>query len=208
MVRKFVKVAALRNAIGRLVETRIHPTFPGYLGVLRTAAAEGTISGLKWDYWEFHKTFFFVPGGTAKNPYYRPMWDENTTRHQCWLNKNLAGSYAAKSNPSSPFRSVVSITGFRKQARYSLVKDHWKKAHTHLAFSKKLSAVDVAAFLYRDFCIEKKKGPVTVADLVSIFRYEFGMTDEVRDTGNAEFAHLFTDDGSTADIDAWLEEAP
>lgn len=204
-MRAWTKVEAVRKAITTLSAARIHPTFSGYLGLLRTAALQRTMTGLQWDYKEFFETFLRVTGGPPDRPYLRPFWDEDSTEQKMWYQENVAGTYSPSTAPRIvAFSAVVGVTGKGRAGRYSLKARHWEQARTHLTNSNRVPVVPLAVFLFRDFSFE---GPeVKMSDVVSVFRSEFGFTDKHSPDWNTAYQHLFSDNSETLKTGDWLEQ--
>ncbi len=201
-----VRPEVVNEAVGELIRARIHEHFPGYLCMVRTAASEGTTQDLKPNFLEFFDTFFKVPNAPSGRPYLRPF-NRAGSGLQAWNQPNVAGSYAASSTrPNRPFESVVEISGERGAARYSLRDNHPELALQHLALGRRVPAVPLAIYLYRDFGLRTEEDP-SAEHLVQIFRYEFGYQGDDGSISE-DFETLYSDEsdvGSTSDM---FEEAP
>lgn len=201
-----VRPEIVNESVAELIRAGIHEHLAGYLCVLRTAARDGASEGLRPNFKEFFDTFFAVPNAPSGLPYLRPF-TKTGSGISAWNQPNVAGSYAGSSvRENAPFRRVVEITGAGSQTRYSLRPNHSTLALEHLALGKPIPVVPLAVYLYRDYGIEVE-GEASVADVVSVFLYEFGYEDEAG-LSSPDFATLFTDEsdvGSTAEM---FEGAP
>jgi hypothetical protein len=201
-----VRPEIVNESVAELIRARIHEHFAGYLCVLRTAARDAATEGLRPNFKEFFDTFFAVPNAPGGLPYLRPF-TKTGSGMSAWNQPNVAGSYAGSSvRENAPFRRVVDITGSGNETRYSLRPNHSAMAFEHLALGRQVPVVPLAVYLYRDYGIEID-GEANVAEVVSVFLYEFGYQDESGRL-SADFATLFTDEsdvGSTAEM---FEEAP
>jgi len=120
-------------------------------------------------------------------PYIKLFTEHSPSNKNLWLNQNVAGSYAPSSlRPEQPFRQVVNIEG----RKYSLPYDHAKRAFQHLLFSMPVSAISLAIVLYRDFGIAEDAR--SSQDLVDIFAFEFGYTDQPGGELNEDFHMLYS----------------
>jgi hypothetical protein len=180
----------------------VHRTFPGYLAIKWRAAQEGASHDLRPNIKEFFDVFLKVPGGPAGKPYVVPFCEEAASEDNLWLNRNVAGSYAQSSlrRDVSPLLRVVSVSGSRRETRYSLQHKHWELARTHLAQEGRIPVVPLAALLFRDYGFEPAQP--SLSDIVRIFRDTFGYATAPSD---AEFSHLFSDDSSSRSASNWFE---
>lgn len=183
-----------------LRERKIHPHFSGYLALKRAAARDGGTADLRLNFKEFFETFLKVPGGPAKRPYLKPFPSDE----RLWFNSNVAGSFAPSSvRNKSPLARIVEVSGDGRNARYSLVDQHWRLARSLLVSDGRVPAFSLAAFLYRDYAILSEE-PST-ADVVQVFREEFGYTDSW-ETGEEEYRYLYSEDEDVfANVD-WFED--
>ncbi len=187
---------AVAESFWRLRERNIHPNFAGYLCLKRTAARDGTVTGLRPNFKEFFETFLRVPGGPEDRPYLKPFPSDA----KLWFNENVAGSFAPRSlRPASPLRQIIDIDEDR---RYSLVDGHWELARALLASDNRIPALPLAVFLYRDYALLGDDPP---ADIVRVFKEEFGYTDSL-ESGEEEYQHLYHEDGDVAASTDWFEE--
>ena len=189
------------ECVAELLAAKIHPHFAGYLCLLRTAARDGTLAGLPNEFADFFDTFLRVPNGSDELPYLRPFWHQGSDV-KAWTNKNVAGTYAPASiRPGMPFSEVVEVQGTGRAATYSLREGHAGLALGHLAFGQLVPVVPLAAFLYRDYAFDLVGEP-SVASVVKVFRFEFGLEDSDGQISD-DFGTLFVDEsgaGSTADL--------
>jgi hypothetical protein len=132
--------------------------------------------------WEELGTYLRVPGGPAGKPYYRPLWNgKGLDPGRYWLNPNLAGSYSPSSLRNVPMR-VVSTAG----SHFSLLPEHARLAREHLLYGEPISAIALAAYLYRNFGLSSSN-PLEPADLAEVLRQDFHYLPE-----DDEFAVLFS----------------
>lgn len=184
---------AVRWSLDALKEASVHPFFLAYLHLRKQAAEQGTTADLTPN-WDELGTYLRVPGGPPNKPYYRPFWNgKETDPGRYWLNPNLAGSYAPSSLRIVP-REIVDIIG----GHFSLKPDHAQLARKNLLYDQPISAIAMAAFLYRDFGFAAT-GSLDPNDLEDELRADFhySLHDE-------EFDLLFSDVIPTS-VDRWFE---
>lgn len=167
--------------VQELQRHRLHPFLPAYLILRRQAAREGSLTDLR-PRWEELEVFFRVEGGPPGKPYFRPFWHLARDAGQEWLNPNLAGSYAPSSLRTVPL-SVVTTSG----SLFSLKPRHWELARDALTYSKRIPAIALCLFLYRDFGFISDAGEPAPEALVALFRDDFGYGGD----DDAEFHHLY-----------------
>ena len=196
----------VESSLEHLLRQKIHPHFAGYLCLKRTAARDGRTTALKPDFAEFFETFLRVPNGDVRRPYVRPFWDEEKSEVKAWYQRNIAGSYsAASARRIQPFMKVVDIKGAKRGATYSLRRGHAGLALRFLAFGRPVPVVALSAFLYRDYAVEPAEATIGTADVVKVFRDEFGYATE---KGSLEFQKLYQDDSGGGDSRDLFEESP
>lgn len=162
-------------------------SFAGYLYLQKLSCELGRLEDLKPEFLPYFKKFFLVKDHPLGTPYIKLFTERPPTNKNLWLNQNIAGSYAPSSlRPDQPFRQVVNILG----KKYSLPYDHAKRAFEHLLFSKPVSAIDLAIVLYRDFAMTENA--TSSQDLIEIFAYEFGYTNQPGDGPNEDFQKLYS----------------
>lgn len=196
-----------RESLTRLREARIHPNFVAYLCLKRASVVFERSHDLPLDARDFHRTFLTVPDADPEYPYVRPFSDVAPSAANAWLNPNVAGSFA-RSSFRSTFFKVVDVEGEGRDTRYSLKPNHWVLARTYLARDRRVSVVDLAVFLYRDYALTSDS--VQVFDWVRVFRDEFGYPLPP-DPGHSdeEFDHLYlVDDDLTKRSIPWFEAMP
>ena len=148
----------------------------------------------------FFQTFFLVGNHPLGAPYIKPFTEQKASNKSLWLNENVAGSYAPSSlRPDQPFRQVVSI----QEKKYSLPPDHAQRAFEHLLYSIPVQVADLAVVLYRDFGLLGDS--FTINDLINVFSYEFGYSDESGDEPNQDFHGLFSRQSAESWKGDWLE---
>ncbi len=185
-----VRAEAVAESLRRLKEQKVHRTFAGYLSLKRAATAYGSTDNLESRaFKDFFEAFLRVSDATEQKPYFVPFSDSATSDANRWFNRNVAGSYAPSSlRPVSPFRRVVRIEGLR----YSLADRHWESALQHLALGTRVPVLPLSTFLYRDYTFLGEEP--TAADLLSVFREEFGYTIASFETADEEYHHLYYED--------------
>ena len=180
-----------RSSIDVLLAAKIHPSFVGYLCILKTAAYEGRTTDLQPDFKDFFDTYFAVSGGPPRKPYLRPFWNENSTQKKMWNQPNVAGSFSPQSaRRILPFMTAVSISGSGTSGRYSLKPRHWEHAKSNLTDGMRVFTVPLTLFLYRDYAFEMDR-EAGLQPLIETFRQEFGFTDANDPTWNVSYSHLF-----------------
>jgi hypothetical protein len=198
---KVIRKRIVTNSLARLREQKTHTLFAGYLCLQQRAVQLGRLDNLQPDFLAFFKKFFLVGNHPLGAPYIKPFTQHKPSSQNLWLNENVAGSYAPASlRPDQPFRKVVWIEG----RKYSLPPDHAERALQYLLYNKRIQVGDLATFLYRNFGFYD---PFTIHDLVDVFTYEFGYSNEPGGTTNAPFRKLYSlNTAKTWDAD-WLDEA-
>ena len=74
----------------------------------------------------------------------------------------------------------------------------------HLLYGIRVEVADLAVFLYRDFGLEGDS--LTIEDLIDVFAYEFGYTNEPGEKPNEDFRKLFVFERSKTWEENWTEE--
>ena len=198
---KVIRKRIVANSLARLREQKTHTLFAGYLYLQQRATQLGRLDDLQPDFLSFFKKFFFVGNHPLGAPYIKPFTEQKPSSKNLWLNENVAGSYAPSSlRPNQPFRKVVLIEG----KKYSLPLDHAERAHQHLLFYERIQVADLATFLYRDFGF---RDPFTIQDLIDVFAYEFGYSNDSGGRVNSHFGKLYSLDITATWDDDWLDEA-
>jgi hypothetical protein len=188
------------QCLSRLRKQRTHTLFPGYLYLQQRASQLGRLGDLQPDFLAFFKQFFLVGHHPLGAPYIKPFTEQRASTKNLWLNENVAGSYAPSSlRPGQPFRQVVTIQG----KKYSLPPDHARRAFQHLLYAKPVQVADLAVVLYRDFGLVGDS--LRIEDLIDIFTYEFGYSDEPDGRPNEAFGTLFSLETANAWEEDWLE---
>lgn len=194
-----VRPELVAKSFRTLREHNAHPHFAGYLALKRTAARDGGTEDLRPNFKEFFDTFMQVHGGPADRPYLKPFPSDE----RLWFNPNVAGSFAPSSvRNKSPLDRIVDVNGNGRNARYSLVDQHWRLARSLLVSDNRVPALSLAVFLYRDYAILSDE-PST-ADVISVFREEFGYA-ESRGTGEEEYRYLYSEDEDVLAAVDWFE---
>jgi hypothetical protein len=186
------------QALFRLRNQKIHPLFAGYLYLQQRSGELGRLDNLQPEFLSFYKKFFSVSDHPLGTPYIKPFTEQKPSNQNLWLNVNVAGSYAPSSlRPDQPFRQVVDIQG----KIYSLPDDHAIRALQHLLYSQSVQIIDLAIFFYRDYGFINDK--MTAEELMQVFMYEFGYSDEFNKPQNnaSEILFLFDlDEIPTSDL--------
>lgn len=198
LIRKEVVARSLR----RLREAKTHTNFAGYLYLQHRSARLERLDDLQPDFPEYFRFFYEVPDHPPAKPYIKPFTEETASPANLWLNENIAGSYAPSSlRANQPFRQVVDIDG---EGRYTLPPTHASLAVKYLLYEQRVSAADLAVFLYRDFALTGDSP--TIHDVVGIFATEFGYRPMSGGEFSDDFNTLFyieTADNWGSD---WLEK--
>jgi hypothetical protein len=189
-----IRTARVREAIDVLWSRDTHQFFIAYLHLRRRAGEMGTTENLRPRWAELSATLA-TPGGPHGKPHLRPFWKGARSAGQQWLGQNLAGSYSPASIRGVPAK-VIETTA---DGGYTLRERHWELAMEHFLLGKRMNAVALAAFLFRDYGILDTLPP-GASDLVALFRAEYGYSrvDEV------EFQHLY-DEEWHGDPGDWAE---
>jgi hypothetical protein len=197
---KFIQPSVVAGALYRLRSKPTHTLFPGYLHLKQRSIELDTLKNLKPDFKAFYRKFFQVANHPLGSPYIKIFTEKKPSSQNLWLNENVAGSYAPSSlRPNQSFRQVVII----QNKEYSMPEDHAELAFDFLMSNEKVSVVDLSIFLYRDYGFVKEN--FKIEDLVSIFAFEFGYSDEPDGTLNDEFHILFDSTKPSTIKENWLE---
>jgi hypothetical protein len=195
-----VRKRVVAQCLSRLRNQKTHTLFAGYLYLQRRSSQLGRLEDLQPEFLPFFKQFFFVDNHPLGAPYIKPFTEQKASSNNLWLNENVAGSYAPSSlRPGQPFREVVNIQG----RKYSLPPEHAQRAFEHLLYSTPVQVADLAVVLYRDFGLLGDS--LTIEDLIDIFTYEFGYSNEPGDEPNENFRTLFSYGTTKAWEEDWLE---
>jgi hypothetical protein len=163
LIKKEIVAQCLKN----LRQRRTHEHFAGYLCLQHRAAASGGIEKLQPNFAAFFDQFFRVSGRPDANPYVKPFINQEPSRDNLWLNRNVAGSYAPSSLRNT-LKKVVTVS----DGKYSLRSNHAQMAFEHLLLRNRVNAVDLAVVLYRDYPFVGSG--LKIEDVVSVFASEFG----------------------------------
>lgn len=197
-----VRKQVVAQSLFRLREQKTHTLFAGYLYLQQRASQLGRLEDLQPEFLPFFKQFFFVDNHPLGAPYIKPFTEQKASTQNLWLNENVAGSYAPSSlRPGQPFRQVVNIEG----RKYSLPPAHAHRAFKHLLYSIPIQVADLAVVLYRDFGLLGNS--VTIEDLIDIFTYEFGYTDELGSKPDEKFRTLYSLETTKNWEEDWLDAA-
>jgi hypothetical protein len=199
-VEYVIRKGIVAQCLSRLRKQKTHTLFPGYLYLQQRASQLGRRDDLQPEFLRFFEQFFSVGNHPLGAPYIKPFTEQRASTKNLWLNENVAGSYAPSSlRPEQPFRHVVNIQG----RKYRLPPDHARRAFQHLLYSKPIQAADLAVVLYRDFGLLGDS--LRIEDLIGIFAYEFGYSDEPCGEPNEDFRILFSLETARTWEDDWLE---
>jgi len=192
--RQVLRTEAVSTALKNILTTSIHPNFAGYLCLKRTARLAGKTSGLLPNFKAFFEEFLRVADGTAEAPYIAPFLINGSIESDIWFNSNVAGSYAPSSiREKSPMFELCTIEKVDKKSLYSLKADFASTARTRLLKLKKIDALSLAIFLYRDYSFKTEfpfDNKLATLDLVDCFRNEFGFREN-NPAEKTEFDNLF-----------------
>lgn len=189
-----IPVERARECVTRLLSQQIHPFFIAYLYLRGLAGRFDSLTGLTPN-WPNLGALLEVRDAPPGKPYLRPFWKGSRAAGQEWLNSNLAGSFAPSSLRGVPQRVIeVDAAG-----RFNLRPDHATCALQHLLFNRRVPALALAGFLFRDYGILAASPPGS-ADLVDLFRHEYGY----QDPDQAEFETLY-DTSWTGAPGPWAE---
>ncbi len=197
-----IRKRIVAQSLSRLREQKTHTLFAGYLYLQQLASKWGRLEDLQPDFLTFFQQFFFVDKHPLGAPYIKPFTEKPASAKNLWLNENVAGSYAPSSlRLGQPFRQVVDL----KERKYSLPPDHAQRAFTRLLYSDPVQVADLAVVLYRDFGLLDDS--VSIEDLIDIFAYEFGYTNEPGSTPDEKFSTLYSLKTTKNWEEDWLEAA-
>ena len=193
---------AVRLSLSRLIATKVHPNFAGFLCITREACKKNSTTSLKPNFKSFFDQFFKTDGAPDDKPYVMPFAESRGADWSPFFNRNVAGSYAPSSlRPVSPLRQVVEVSGSRGEATYSLVTSYADKARSYLLFDKPIGIWSLAIFLYRDYGFHLMREGIE--GLVSTFREEFGFRPNTIYEKLA-YDKLFEDDSSAFQMNELL----
>jgi hypothetical protein len=175
-------VEAVQWAISDLQSQRIHPWFLAYLHLRQRSIEQGSSDDIE-PHWEELGRYMRVNGGPPGKPFYRPLWNgRGSDPARFWLNPNLAGSYS----PSS-VRELVRKVVHTHGSHFELRPDHAEAAFEHLLNETRVSALALAAYLFRDFgfLADRQIGPI---DLGAVLRQTFHFLPD-----DPDFTQLFVE---------------
>lgn len=167
-------IERIAQSLKRLRGLGIHRNIIMYLCIKRASAQQETTEGIKIDFREFFERFLTIrnaPLDRLNKPYIIPFESSDA---KIWLNRNLAGSFAPSSvRPDNPVNTAIAWDGAGSKVTYALRPNHGKAVFENLLRNgQKISALDLAIFLYRDFGFDSDE--MSAEALVSIFKNEFG----------------------------------
>jgi hypothetical protein len=173
-----VRPDVVRWSIGRLSAQRIHPFFLAYLHLRARSVELGRTFDIRPN-WNSLGEYLKVPGGPPRKPYYRPLWPLETLESpRYWLNENLAGSFAPSSLRATEPRKVIETQG----KSFSLRPNHAELAYQYLLYGKRVPAIAIAAFWFRDFGFvgraEEPRSPLLIGAFMQHFRFDSGNSSQ------------------------------
>ena len=196
VIRKHI----VARALSRLREQKTHTLFAGYLYLQQRSAQLHRLEDLQPDFTSFFKQFLRVGNHPLGAPYIKLFTEQKASIKNLWLNENVAGSYAPSSlRAEQPFRQVVDISG----RKYSLPPNHAQLAFEHLLYSTPVQVADLSVVLYRDFGMSDDL--VNIQDVIDIFAYEFGYSQEHDTESNKDFSTLYSLETAKGWEEDWLE---
>lgn len=190
----------VKSCLKHLRERPAHRHFAGYLCICEASALAQRTVNLKPSFKDFFERFLLVGGAPEESPYLVPFNEAGTLDASVWMNRNIAGSYAPSSIRSqAPLRRVVDVFGAGREAAYSLKDNHEELCTTHLLSGRRIDALALAGFLFRDYSFSVPSGErLTPAVLRDALYSRFGFGD-----GGFERADVF--DGASSPVEALLE---
>jgi hypothetical protein len=195
-----IRKRIVAQCLSRLRKQKTHTLFAGYLYLQRRSSQLGRLEDLQPEFLPFFKQFFLVGNHPLGAPYIKPFTEQKASTKNLWLNENVAGSYAPSSlRPGQPFRQVVNI----HDRKYSLPPEHAQRAFAHLLYFTPVQVADLAIVLYRDFGLIGDS--LTIEDLIDIFTYEFGYSNEPGDEPDDNFQKLYSLETAKTWEEDWLE---
>lgn len=118
-----------------------------------------------------------------------PFSERGSDDREHYFNRNVAGSYAQSSlRGVAPLLKVVDVKGRANSTTYSLREDDAALAFEHLLLKQRISALDLAVFLYRNWRLQLDEP--TPNALLDIFKNDFLFGSA---GGETEFAKLFAE---------------
>lgn len=189
----------------RLSATPAHEHFAGYLGLLEAdRLSKGGLHRSR-NIKDFHERYLTVGGLKDSMPFFSPVRTPEAGEVKPF-NKNLAGSYAPSSlRPDGPFMATVEVLGKGQGVTYSLKSDHARVVSGSMLDSRRIQAIALAAYLFRDYGFERQ----SLQDVLEAFRDQFALralhTDEAK-----TFTTLFDpslDGFSDEDLVPMIEDA-
>jgi hypothetical protein len=188
-----VTVEAVQWAISDLQAQRVHPWFLAYLHLRQRAVEQGSSDDIE-PHWDELGRYMRVSGGPPGKPFYRPLWNgKGSDPARFWMNPNLAGSYSP-SSVRELVRKVVDTRG----SHFELRPDHAEAAFEHLLNGTRVSALALAAYLFRDYGFAADR-PLDPMDLSRVLKQTFYFLP-----GDPDFAQLFVEIVSP-DVQTWFE---
>lgn len=163
----------VRRSIRRLQQSKLQEQFIFYLSILRlkakgvdldecdsSAYQDDLIQWLRVDGGQF-------PTEDDPRPYYRPFASRGSSY---WMNPNLAGSFAWSS-----LRNSMKTLFYTQDKKLRLPNQ--SEVVENLTKNKKVDAVDIASYLFRNCSFKTGKTSPQVKDLIPPFKTYFGIKD-------------------------------
>lgn len=170
----------------------IHAQFSAYLALRLAAAESGASNGFSSsDIRGFFDRFLRVAGLPPDKPYIRPFDKAPPSDSNLLMNANVPGSFAGSSlRDVAPLRKVIEISGKSTNTRYALSDNHWDYALEHLCFGKRVPALPLAIFLFRDYGFRPRKDGISLGLALEAFLDIFGYLNDAGKPSE-EFETLF-----------------
>jgi hypothetical protein len=201
-----IRPERVREAIDALTARSVHPFFPAYLQIRKTAVEQGIGSGIR-PHWEDVGSFLRVEGGPPGKPYFRPLFTRAEDFGRYWMGTNLAGMWAPSSlRQGMPPREVVDTAN----SAFTLRDAHAELALQHLLFGQPVDVMALAIFFFRDYGFysdESEREAPNVTHVVDLFLRHFafrGLGSDQYEPGDVEQSDsdLLFDQGESR----WLRE--
>ena len=170
----------------------IHSQFSAYLAIRLAASESGAGDGFSSsDIRSFFDRFLRVGGLPSDKPYIRPFDKAPPSDSNLLMNANVPGSFAGSSlRDVAPLRKVIEISGKGTKTRYALPDNHWKSALDALCFGKRVPAIPLAIFLFRDYGFHTGQEQISIGLALETFLDVFRYRDD-EGKRSVEFETLF-----------------
>lgn len=171
-------IDAVRRAIDRLAITPAHENFGGYLALLEAERESKAALHRSKAIWDFHRRYLAVSGLKPNYPWFSPVRPPQGGIPKL-IYKNIAGSYGDSIKPANPFSDAVDVKGKGQGITYTLRPGHANVIFERMLDGKRIQAIALASYLFRDFGLELDDPDLQLA--LDVFRDRFALRSDHAD---------------------------